>query len=275
MRPFFERLIANNFSDSCDYVEPYAGGASLALSLLLSGSVRSIHLNDLDPAIHAFWWSALRKTDLFLELLRRTPLTLAEWRRQRVVYQSGTSVGRLALGFATFYLNRTNHSGIMNGGVIGGASQRGEWKIDARFNRVALEQRIRRVAKFRKQIYIYNEDALTFLRERPFGSKALVYLDPPYFIHGKSLYLNAYEPNDHDRVSTAVARLKNPWVVSYDDVSATRRLYQQWRSRRLSLLHTARATHIGREVMFFSSSLSIPRYRLPTDVRDASEVVHT
>lgn len=265
MTSFFQSLIEKNRLESCEYVEPYAGGASLALSLLFSRSVSTIHLNDLDSAIFAFWWSVLRKTEEFLSLLRSTPLSISEWRRQRRTYQAGLQSGRLALGFATFYLNRTNHSGIMNGGVIGGVSQQGEWLIDARFNRQNLEQRIQRIADQKKRIRIYHQDAIGFLKERPFGKKALIYLDPPYYTQGKSLYLNAYESSDHKKVASAVSSLANPWVVSYDDVGPTRSLYSSWRSRRISMIHTARESHLGREVMFFSDALSIPRTRLPSD----------
>jgi DNA adenine methylase len=269
LTPFFKRLLLRNDIAGCDYVEPYAGGASLALSLLFSGMVNEIHLNDLDPAIYSFWWSILHDSAKFLKLLRERPLTLAEWRRQRGIYQAGETGDRLSLGFATFYLNRTNHSGIMNGGVIGGTAQQGEWRIDCRFNKLDLERRIRRIIDMRDQIKLSNLDALQFLGKKSFDAKALIYLDPPYFTHGSSLYLNSYSYGDHKQVATAVRRLKNPWVVSYDDVRDIRDLYRSWRSRRLSLLHTARATRLGREIMFFSDTLSIPRSRLPRDTKEA------
>lgn len=259
VRSFFDRIIALNDLTGHEYVEPYAGGASLALSLLLSGAVARIHLNDLDPAIYSFWWSVLNRPYELVRLIGRVPLTVAEWRRQRTIYSQGPSADRLALGFALFYLNRTNHSGIMNGGVIGGKSQRGPWRIDARFNRSELQRRISLIAERKSEIRIYQQDALAFLANRPFASNSLVYLDPPYFRPGKALYLNAYDPDDHARVQAAVRRLRCPWVISYDDIAPVRRLYRGFRSRRITLLHTARSTRIGREVMFFSHNLRIPK----------------
>jgi DNA adenine methylase len=258
LAPFFECLVVANGLSGGEYVEPYAGGASLALSLLIKGTVSRIHLNDLDPALYSFWWSVLNRPDEFVRLLRRTPVNIVEWQRQRRIYSTGAAATRLALGFACFYLNRTNHSGIMNGGVIGGKLQRGPWRIDARFNKVELERRITIITRLQDRIRIYHQDALAFLAGHPFGRKSLVYLDPPYFRPGKALYLNAYTPSDHEQVHSRIEKCSLRWIVSYDDVPPIRRLYKCHPSRQFTLLHTARSIHLGREVMFFSRNIKIP-----------------
>jgi DNA adenine methylase len=258
---FLERVIRLNALIHCRYVEPYAGGASLGLSLLFQGLVTEIHLNDLDPCIHAFWYSVLNRRREFLQLLNKTPITPDEWGRQKLIHSEGLTAGRFALGFATFFLNRTNHSGILNGGMIGGKSQEGTWKINARFNIAELTRRIDRIGRLKSRIHLYSDDAIDFLRSHRFSGKTLKYLDPPYYRAGKHLYLNAYRPEDHAAVSQYVTRLKSPWIVSYDDVPEIRRLYTSVRSRRISLLHTARATRIGEEVLFFAPGLRIPTVR--------------
>ena len=240
--PFFERLIALNFEQPPVYIEPYAGGASLALSLLLSGKVSEVFLNDLDPAIHAFWHSILKQTDNFIELLNKTPVTPPEWRRQKKIYADGLAAGRLKLGFATFFLNRTNHSGILNGGMIGGKDQSGDWKVDARFNRSELLSRIKRIAICRDRIHLSNRDAGDFVGDHRRSKGKLMYLDPPYYCAGQRLYLNAYRPGDHAQVRDKVLKFRCNWVVSYDDVPEIRKLYTTQRSRRITLLHTARMT---------------------------------
>ena len=257
--PFFERLIALNTSRPPVYVEPYAGGASLALSLLFQKRVREVYLNDIDPAIHAFWHSALTHNSAFRQCIADVRVTPAEWLRQKRIYATGLAAGRFALGFATFFLNRTNHSGILNGGMIGGKQQLGEFKLDARFNRAELQTRIARIGKFRSQIHLSQLDALEFLRRRRFPANTLIYLDPPYFRAGKALYLNAYQADDHVAVKQYLHSVKVPWVVSYDDVPEIRRLYRSLRARRIELLHTARSAHQGAEVLFFGPGLRIPR----------------
>jgi DNA adenine methylase len=239
-------------------VEPYAGGASLALSLLLDGSVRQIYLNDLDPAIYAFWKSILSRTDDFLELVSTVKVTPEEWYKQKRIYAGHVATDFLTLGFATFFLNRTSHSGILNAGMIGGKSQAGTWKLDARFNRAELVKRISRIASFKKRIFISQRDALDFLRHKRFSSHTLIYLDPPYFNSGKHLYLNGYKLADHLAVRTCVGQLPYPWIVSYEDVTNIRQLYRGVRRRRLRLLHTARSAHHGIEILYFSPKLRLP-----------------
>ncbi len=254
----FERVIDLNYIHPPLYAEPYAGGASLALSLLFTNAVSEIYLNDLDPAIHAFWFSVLRHNEDLCELIECVPLSPTEWRRQRKIYACGLAAGRLALGFATFFLNRTNHSGILNGGMIGGKRQQGEWKLDARFNRSELVRRIKKIRTFKSSIHLSCQDAAEFLKEQKFGRNSLVYLDPPYYHAGRDLYLNAYEPNDHALVRDCALSLRGPWIVSYDDAPEIRKLYRAQKSRHVRLLHTARSTRLGKEVMFFSPALRVP-----------------
>src|ERR1700674_1907547 len=257
----FERIIKTNNLRGSHYVEPYAGGASLALSLLISGQVSEIHLNDLDPAIYAFWHSVLNRNRDFIELLDSTPVTPDERSNQKAIYFKGTSASKFRLGFATFFLNRTNHSGILNGGMIGGKKQSGCWKIGARFNRVELLRRIERIGTLKNRIHLSCDDALAFLRKNKFPRTSLKYLDPPYYCAGQRLYLNAYKPCDHAAVSDYVQGLRSHWIVSYDDVSPIRRLYDHVRSRRIKLIHTARVAQMGNEVLFFSAGLRIPNLR--------------
>ena len=254
----FESVVKLNFDSPPVYIEPYAGGSSLALSLLFSGTVSEIYLNDLDPAIHAFWFCVLRHTQELCERIDRVAVTPQEWRKQKALYAKGSSVGTLALGFSTFFLNRTNHSGILNGGMIGGKRQRGEWKLDARFNRHELIRRVQKIASFGDRIHLTCQDAVRFLTHRKFRKNSLIYLDPPYFHAGRELYLNAYSPEDHAMVRDCVTHLQNAWVVSYDDTPEIRKLYRIHKCRPVRLLHTARSARLGREIMFFSRRLRIP-----------------
>ncbi len=241
------------------YVEPFAGGASLALSLLFKGLVSEIHLNDLDPAIYAFWHSILTRNKDFLQLVNETPVTPDEWLRQKSIYSSGPSAGEFALGFATFFLNRTNHSGILNGGMIGGKKQSGSWKIDARFNRLELQRRISLIGNLKDQIHLSSEDAIEFLRDKDFDSNSLIYLDPPYYRSGRRLYMSFYKPSDHLELRNCIMELKSPWVTSYDDICEIHTLYKTVASIQLRMLHTARTAHKGDEILFFSPGLRIPK----------------
>jgi DNA adenine methylase len=259
---FVETLLKKNSLSDGQYVEPYAGGSSLALSLLYRHAVSEIHLNDLDRSVYAFWKSAVEQNREFIRRVQKTRLTIAEWRRQKQVLRERANADIFDLGFAMFFLNRTNRSGILRAGVIGGQKQTGRWKIDARFNRDELIHRLQRLGLHASQITITNLDALKLLKKiKPkLSAKSLVYLDPPYYVKGRDLYLNVYRPDDHAAVRDAVRdELQTPWMVSYDDVPQIRRLYRDVRSRRYFLNYSADTPRDGTEVLFFSDQLTIPR----------------
>lgn len=255
---FFQRFVQCNFDKAPSYIEPYAGGASLALGLLYTGTVKQIWINDFDPAIHACWESILSENERFCGLIHDIPLTTQEWVHQRQIYRSGLASDRFSLGFATFYLNRTNHSGILNGGMIGGKAQQGEWRLDARFNRAELIRRVKKVDEYKDHIKLTGIDATDLLAKLRPAESCLVYLDPPYVGAGRALYMNAYDPADHKDVKKAVARMRRTWIVSYDNHDLVKSLYREYRVRRIELLHTARTARYGRELLFFSNGVTIP-----------------
>ncbi len=259
---FVKRLIELNDLLDGEYVEPYAGGAAIGLELLLQEYVSRIHINDLSRPIFAFWSSLLNQTEELLRLVRNTPRTVRSWDRQKAILLRKEEHDDLALGFATFFLNRTNRSGILNGGIIGGRDQSGPWKIDARYNAAELSARIQAIARMRSRIEISREDAQQFLLKRV-GSlppRTLIYLDPPYYLQGKALYDDYYEREDHRAIAHLVKTgiSKQKWIVSYDNVKAIRDLYSDLPGIAYGLGYSARETREGSEVMFFRPGLVVP-----------------
>jgi DNA adenine methylase len=256
-------LILENELLGIRYVEPYAGGASVALSLLFEDYVSSVVINDLNRGVYALWLAVLTDTDRLCELVQTVPVTVDEWQRQREIAFSHNS-SDLERGFATFFLNRTNRSGIVSGGVIGGLDQIGRWKIDARFPRDELIRRIRKVARFRSRITLTCEDTLALLgRARPDNS-SLYFLDPPYYDRGHRLYDNFYSHGDHVTIRDAILKLNSVWVVSYDAAKPILQMYSDYQSLRYTLAYSANARLFGSEVMFFSPSLTPPEESPPS-----------
>jgi DNA adenine methylase len=257
-------LIRLNGSTGGTYAEPYAGGAGVALALLFGEHVDRILINDADPCIFAFWKAILFHTGNFLTLLRNTPATVVAWEEQREIYRHPQGRSDLQLGFATFFLNRCNRSGIIaSGGLIGGRQQDGKWKIDARLNRPELERRIRRISVFRERISISGVDAIDFLNREVAAlgknKKPFVYLDPPYYAKGQDLYLNYYSHDDHARLAAHMEhQRKFPWIMSYDNVREIRQLYSELRQVQFSLDYSARERRAGREVMIFRPEMVFP-----------------
>lgn len=258
--PYFSALLKQNGFSLNHYCEPYAGGAGLALKLVSCGLVDHAFLNDIDEAVWAFWTSALHHNEELCHLVRSARLDLDEWHRQREVWRDKDTSNVLALGFATFYLNRTNRSGIIEGaGPVGGYSQTGAWRLDARFDREKQEHSIRALAPFRSRITVSQLDALDFLEISLANSDAVTYLDPPYYVKGSKLYRNAYVHSDHEMVRDVVARYRDGrWVVSYDAVEPILKLYSSFEPTFYSLSYSAGPVGTGREVIYLSDALCEP-----------------
>lgn len=262
MRSIFE---INGLEDG-HYVEPFAGGAAVALGLLFTETVRRIHINDIDRSIFAFWHSVLHEPEELCRLISKKRVSINEWKRQKMVQRSKSTTSLIELGFSTFFLNRTNRSGIINGGVIGGQDQSGTWKIEARYNKSELISRIEKIASFASRINLHNLDAPAFLSaiSNDLPEKTLVYLDPPYFYKGNRLYHSFYKPQDHESLARwVICNLKHHWLVSYDNVSQIEHAYAGKRMLRYSIGYSARESYKGSEIMIFSDSLSVPDHKNP------------
>jgi len=238
------------------YVEPYAGGAGAALSLLFSDKVKRIIINDLDKAIYAFWKSAVEKSERFAHKILTATLTIAEWKKQKGIH-SNDSAALFERGFATFFLNRTNRSGIMNAWPIGGIKQNSTYKIDARFNKKNLADRIRKIGEYRNRIEVLNEDGIQLTKKYLVKNNTFIYLDPPYFKKGAMLYLSHYNEEDHNELARLLNENANRhWVLTYDEVAKIRDLYPARPKKRLSLQYRVRDSHKARELMIFSDAVA-------------------
>lgn len=272
---YIQLLIEHNLITDGHYVEPYAGGASVALSLLFNEYVRIVHINDYDFRIYSFWHSVLNETDELCNKILTAEITIENWKVQKEIQKNPEQFGQLDIGFSTFFLNRTNRSGILKAGVIGGKQQKGKWKLDARFNKDDLIQRIRKISRFKNRIKLYNQDAVELIRQlnKTLPLKTLFYFDPPYYNKGKDLYINFYEHADHLQISQLISELKNRyWLVSYDDDDNIRTFYKSFLQRTYELnYHAANATK-GTEIMIYSNNLIVPEIYNPVDKKEIIKI---
>lgn len=266
---FVKLIILENKLLDGHYVEPYAGGAGIAFSLLFEEYVSSIHINDLNKSVYSFWHAVLFETEALCNLIQNTHVDMKEWLRQKSIQDCPSRFTSLEVGFSTFFLNRTNRSGIIKGGVIGGKEQNGFWKLDARYNKEDLISRIKKIAKYRDRIYLYNLDAAKFIKNilPQLPDKTLINFDPPYYVKGKGLYENYYIHQDHELIARLISDIKRQnWIVSYDNVSEIRELYEDYRHIIYGLNYSASVRYRGSEVMFFCEKLVIPEVENPTKV---------
>ena len=261
LAPFIALLIEKSNVKNPIYVEPFAGGAGVALNLLLDSKVKEIVINDYDKAIYSVWRAILNETDSFVQLIDTTPLTVEEWRKQKKVYTDNCNKYSLELGFAAFYLNRTNRSGILsNAGPIGGYEQDGNYLIDARFNREELKKRVLAIARKKSSIHLYNEDIRKFIMNffPIYQERAFVYFDPPYFNKGEALYKNFFSADDHQEIHDLIRNIDCPWIVTYDDVQEIRDMYAECSCRRYDLVYSVANNGTNSELMFLSNASMWP-----------------
>jgi DNA adenine methylase len=269
---FVQRIFEENELLDGHYVEPYAGGAAVGLSLLLLEYASRIYINDISQPLYLFWKAVVSDTDALCKRIFDENVTVGQWKRQQSILRNFRDHSRVTVAFATFFLNRTNRSGIIySGGMIGGHDQTGEWKLDARYNKRDLIGRIEAIAAYSNRIRVSNKDAEAFLRTTvpTLPLKSLIFLDPPYYEQGRSLYENHYQPDDHMRLAGFVRKkLRRNWIISYDDHPQIRRAYRGCKKVVYSLAYTAARRYEGSEVMVFSDSLTVPSVRNPLRITE-------
>lgn len=261
-------VIRLNHLEDVTLVEPYAGGAGASIKLLLEGKVSQLILNDLNPAIYAFWWSVLNRSNELVKKINKTPVTIDEWKKQRAISRKNDVSKPLSLGFSTLYLNRCNRSGILSANPIGGINQDGDYKIDARFNKEGLIAKIEAISKHSSLIEIRNsscEKLLAGFKRRNDTSNLLVYLDPPYFQKGPSLYLNHYSAKDHEKLARIILGCNFNWIMSYDCHKEIKKLYASVPQYKSQLRYTIIGNESASELV--ATKLKVPKLLKKISVR--------
>lgn len=264
---FVSKFFYENNLIGTSYAEPYAGGAGLALRLLFDEYVNKIYINDLDKSIYTFWKVVLNDNIRFCDWISDVDINVDTWLHHKKNQNQSEKIDDFELAKSTFFLNRTNISGVIKGGIIGGQDQKGKYKIDARFNKDDLIRRIERITNFKNRIQLSNLDGITFINKM--NSKLediFIYLDPPYVQKGADLYMNFYSQEDHQRLSKKVHKMKKKWLVSYDNNDFILNLYSD-KDRVVYKLSQSASNRIGDEILIFSEKLkftdSINQLRSP------------
>lgn len=256
LTPYIKSYI-NNFNVTA-YAEPFAGGAGVALNLLTENIVPKILLNDKDPAVYSIWHNILYSTENFIDFIQNISVNMTGYQKQKQFYKSHSRPS-FELGCAAFFLNRTNVSGVLTGGPIGGTAQTGKYKLDCRFNKVKLAEKIRKISRLEDRIEIYNKDFSEFL-ENHTDPTTFVYLDPPYVIKGKTCYAEYMTEKHHTDLYEHLRIADYPWILSYDDCEIIRNLYQNYCITPVYLNYSAANKGSSQEILISKNDLKKPDF---------------
>lgn len=265
------------------YVEPFAGGAGVAVNLLLFDRVDRVVINDLDPGVNSFWWALKHEPDKLISLIRQVPFDIhttreefgieerrAYWKKIHDRYFTDNDRGQLEIGFDFFMLNRMNVSGIIKGGPIGGHAQDGKYDISVRFNRDDLIHRIERIAERSDSIIVSNDEASHFCKKVFSGrfdldpDDTFMFIDPPYYGQGRNLY-NSYATNIiHELVCEQLLEhgKEYKWILTYDDAPYIRDLYDDERVNgyRYGITYSANRHGTFNELLYAPRGLAIESF---------------
>jgi len=246
------------------YVEPYAGGCGLALTLFFKGVVNELYLNDIDRSIWALWNAILNDANKLVNRITEIPIDMDEWYIQKAIQDDKENAEILDLAVSTLYLNRTNRSGIIKAGVIGGKKQNGNYKMDCRFNRERLAEQIVHISKSSDKIHFYNMDAVDFINyiEELNLDKPILMVDPPYYNKGQSLYTNFYKHDDHASIADKLKETSLPWLLTYDNTPEISELYSEFNQYHFSINYSAARKRRGTELFITSRDFDLIKHDL-------------
>jgi DNA adenine methylase len=216
-------------------IEPFAGSASVSVGLLKSGIADNAVLCENDPMIISFWKSALYSSEEFVELIKNTDISMDTWYefKKYLANDAPTKYSDLEIGFAFLFYNRTNYSGIITAGPIGGRRQLSKYSIKCRFNPERIIKKVSQLSALNERIEIIHGDGNEYLRKFTGNQEEniFIYVDPPYYDAGKVLYRKFFAIDDHMELEGILTHINSPWLASYDDVNFIRNLYKSSKSQ--------------------------------------------
>ena len=253
-----KEYVLHNGLKGCKVVEPYAGSAAVTLALVSEGVCSSGVIVERDPLIYSFWKVAFSNPEALIRRIEGSEATLSTWHELRPLlsYKEPNNGDLVEMAFAALFFNRTNFSGVLHSGPIGGQDQSSAYKIDCRFNRKELLLKIQKFSAVSKKIEVCFGDPIDVIKSCSRQTKTLFYIDPPYFIQGRKLYRYYYKLKDHLALSKALQKSKFNWILSYDDHDVIKSLYEGFSQVEKAFQYSTRVAKNENELLI--TNLKIP-----------------
>lgn len=208
-----------------EFIEPFAGGAIVGLTVAAEGLADHVTLVELDEAVAAVWQTILHDDGG------------GEWLADQIVNFDLTPESVKAVlahppsstreqAFQTILKNRVNRGGILAPGagmIKSGENGKG---LLSRWYPETLRRRVLEIVQIRNRITFLHGDGLMVLQNYAERDATVFFIDPPYTAAGKQAGSRLYaHPNlDHKLLFRSTKLLSGDFLMTYDDIDEVRRL---------------------------------------------------
>lgn len=206
------------------FVEPFAGGASVGLALLMAGKCKELYLNDLDYGIYALFLTIKNDPEALIDKIRNfMPSKCAYKNAQSIIKNNYKNQNIFEAGWNLLVANRLAYSGIPKANCMSDPS--------ARWNSETLISRIKNIHHVSDHIHISCMDACQFIEEMYWSLDSTIFIDPPYKMKGKDLYIRYYNDEDHIKLAFLLEELYKgipgaDMLVTYDECEFIKDIYE-------------------------------------------------
>jgi DNA adenine methylase len=198
-------------------------------------NVFSIWINDKDPGVTALWTSVMKYPEQLKSLVKAFKPSSNVFLEYRDILINNTIATSdiVVIGFMKLVVHQLSYSGL---GTKAGTTE-SKNKIDSRWSQAAICRKIDNInGKFSK-LYIPNKECTAFDFEPlldQYKKNCVIYLDPPPYKKGNSLYQYGFSIDDHQRLAESVRKTKNRWLLSYDNCPEVKELYKGFKIEEIS-----------------------------------------
>lgn len=251
--PYLRDWLASKPQPPSRFIEPFAGGAIVSLTVGVERLARHVIFSEIDPGVAAVWKVILNGQSEWLAN-RILCFEVTEENVRKVLEQKPTKLRDIA--FQTILRNRVQRGGIMAPGaglVKTGENGRG---IRSRWYPETLARRIKEINQSKDRFTFQQTDAFELIREHEEDADACFYIDPPYTVAAKRLYV-AWQV-DHEKLFASLQKCKGDFLMSYDNTQEVAELAEKFgfetRAIAMKSTHHAKMTEllIGRDLSWLA-----------------------
>jgi DNA adenine methylase len=216
--PHVRRWISSQNKKPKFFIEPFAGGGIIGLTVAFERLADRVILVEKDDQVAAVWKVVLgNQADDLAEKILDFEMTFDNIQQEL----ADNSENVLEKAFQTILRNRTLHGGILapgSGFIKNGENGKG---VLSRWYPVTLAKRIRNIRMIAERIEFIEGNGFDVILRFANVKDAAFFIDPPYTVAGKRAGTRLYRFNeiDHAKLFELVSRVSGDFLMTYDQCS--------------------------------------------------------